>query len=240
MITLMNMQGIYDYMDFYKEYNYIVNDCTNIEGTNCYCDDIAREELQQIIMEDSNIIRYSDSGNYHYLTAIYLTKIKEPFSLVVFDHHTDMQETAFFSILSCGGWVLDVLDNNEYLKEVLIVGVNDELVENVDEKYKDKVTFIKKSELEEKIDKVKNYKANYPLYISIDKDVLKEECVNTNWDQGDLDIVNLLECLHALKTNNKLVGVDVCGEIKFDGGNIEYDIINKSNECNRRILQCFL
>lgn len=240
MLTLMNMQGIYEYMDFYKEYEYIMNDCTKLEGTNCYCDDMAREELTDIIKDDNSLIRYSDSGNYHYLTAIYLSKVTTPFSLIVFDHHPDMQLTAFFSILSCGGWILDVLDNNKYLKEIIVIGVNDELIENVDEEYRSKVKFVKKSELNTKLDEVKNYKSDYPIYISIDKDVLKEEYVNTNWDQGDMELDELEECIKALVSNNNVLGADVCGEIKLESGNIDYKVIAKSDECNRRILKCFL
>ena len=47
MIRIMDMQGIYKDMDFYREYQYTISDCTQIEGTNCYCDDEARHILRR-------------------------------------------------------------------------------------------------------------------------------------------------------------------------------------------------
>ena len=63
MIRIMDMQGIYKDMDFYREYQYTISDCTQIEGTNCYCDDEARHILRQLIESDTAKIRFSDSGN---------------------------------------------------------------------------------------------------------------------------------------------------------------------------------
>ena len=36
-------------------------------------------------------IHFLDSGNYHYVTGIMTEQIKQGFSLILFDHHTDMQ-----------------------------------------------------------------------------------------------------------------------------------------------------
>ena len=50
-------------------------------------------------------VHFIDSGNYHYLTKFWTDKLETPFSLIVFDHHPDMQPPLFDNILSCGSWV---------------------------------------------------------------------------------------------------------------------------------------
>ena len=237
MIRIMDMQGIYKDMDFYREYQYTISDCTQIEGTNCYCDDEARHILRQLIEGDTAKIRFSDSGNYHYLTAIYLEMIREPFSLIVFDHHPDMQLSAFSEILSCGGWVCDVLQNNKYIQDVIIIGVKDELIELADERLRDRVRFIKESELETGIKEIQKLKSEYPIYISVDKDVMDTESVITNWDQGSLTIDEQIRCLEALIDNNSIIGADVCGELMAENGIYNDADAIKNNECNKKILK---
>ncbi len=81
-------------------------DFQDIPGTNCYCDSLAEEEIgKRIIPFGPEGLHFLDSGNYHYLTKLWLELVKEPFELLVFDHHTDMQHPAFGGILSCGGWI---------------------------------------------------------------------------------------------------------------------------------------
>ena len=67
-------------------------------------------------------IHFLDSGNYHYVSKIWLDKIEEEFELLVFDHHTDMQMPMFGNILSCGGWIQAALDTNTRLKRVYLAG----------------------------------------------------------------------------------------------------------------------
>ena len=101
-------------------------------------------------------IHFFDNGNYHYMSKIWTDRITEPFDLVVFDHHPDMQPPRFGDILSCGGWVKKVLEENKFIQNVVIIGVADHLIEELqaDEtaefaKYKDRVTFIPESEIRE-------------------------------------------------------------------------------------------
>ena len=50
-------------------------------------------------------IHFIDSGDYHYISKIMTDFIKEPFTLVLIDHHTDMQDASLGGdILSCGNW----------------------------------------------------------------------------------------------------------------------------------------
>ena len=51
------------------------------------------------------------------------------------------------------------------------------------------------------------------FYISIDKDCLNLDTSTTDWDQGSMQPDELLEALRIFKQSNRLVGVDVCGEV---------------------------
>lgn len=103
-ITVMNFSGIYRKEQFSEETDWL--DVSDIPGTNCYCDEEAFDEILKRIAEfPTEGIHFIDSGNYHYMSRIWLEKIAEPVTLVVFDNHTDMQPPAFGGLLSCGGWI---------------------------------------------------------------------------------------------------------------------------------------
>lgn len=50
-----------------------------------------------------------------------------------------------------------------------------------------------------------------PTYLSIDKDVLSEEVVQTNWDQGCLRAYHLFDAISAL--HNRIIGSDITGDV---------------------------
>lgn len=50
------------------------------------------------------------------------------------------------------------------------------------------------------------------VWISIDKDVLPEDEVVTNWDQGHMPLDAVLRFLRALGARRRVIGADVCGE----------------------------
>ena len=57
------------YMDFSGQYEgcdgaYV--DCRQMPGTNCYCDDVAKDQLRQLIASyGPEGVHFFDSGNYH-------------------------------------------------------------------------------------------------------------------------------------------------------------------------------
>ena len=172
-ITVQDFTGIYEYQPFMQDLrkrsakttDFHWLDCTQIVGTDCYCDDEAVKEINELIDSTKRDfsknegflpeIHFFDNGNYHYMSKLWTDRIQEPFTLIVFDHHPDMQPPRFGGILSCGGWVKEVLDSNKFIQNVIIIGVKDELVETVREELSqsgeasilDKVTFIKESEI---------------------------------------------------------------------------------------------
>ncbi len=50
------------------------------------------------------------------------------------------------------------------------------------------------------------------VWITIDKDVLPENEVVTNWDQGHMPLDAVLRIVSALVAGRRLIGADVCGE----------------------------
>ena len=117
----MNFTHVYEQERFINDIHFQWIDCTDLNGTNCYCDaeaaKVIRQRMAPYLPEG---IHFIDSGNYHYISKFWTDKIKTPFSLVVFDHHPDMQPSLFDNLMSCGCWVKKVLDTN-YIYDYLIV-----------------------------------------------------------------------------------------------------------------------
>lgn len=242
-------------------------DCADISGTDCYCDDEAVETIRKRIadagIKDASGIHFFDNGNYHYMSKIWTDMVQEPFSLVVFDHHPDMQAPRFGNILSCGGWIKKVLEENKFIDNVVIIGVANHLVDEIraelsqagDAGVLDKVKFIKESELREIAaptsfsrtptsfsrmreslrSPTESGMTEGRIYISIDKDALSPTYAATNWDQGSLDVASLKEVIEGLATSHKIIGVDICGERARDFAGDENHTVQDADALNDRI-----
>lgn len=57
------------------------------------------------------------------------------------------------------------------------------------------------------------YHSTQPVYLSIDKDVLSEEVIHTNWDQGQLQTYHLLDTITSIKS--RIIGSDITGELSI-------------------------
>lgn len=244
-IVLMNFSGIYEEERFWKERQVSWIDAKDICGTNCYCDDEAIAEINKRTENHSFAgIHFIDSGNYHYMTKLWLTKIKKPFALLVYDNHTDMQPPAFGGILSCGGWIAASLEELKNLEHVILIGPDEAAYEQVEEELKEKVIFLSREKLQEMNDaEISRFLTEVlcetlPLYISIDKDVVCPDDAQTTWSQGDMKLTTLLsgvktvlEC--AKKTGGEIVGVDICGE-----ADVEAAHENEANDlANEKLLE---
>lgn len=283
-ITVQDFTGIYDYQPFMQELRKKAAksadihwlDCTKIVGTDCYCDDDAIKEINDLIDNDErsskgiNVsnsvnnsinnstetvpqIHFFDNGNYHYMSKLWTDRIQEPFSLIVFDHHPDMQPPRFGGILSCGGWVLEVLKSNAFVQNVIIIGVADRLVDEIraeiasypsdarndDICILDKVSFFKESELEKEIPLssfiYQQNSLSSNIYLSIDKDALAPAYAATNWDQGSLSTEALKATFADLAANHKIIGIDICGERAHDFEGDEQHTIQEADAINNNL-----
>lgn len=250
-ITVQDFTGVYAAQPFMQELRNAAKtskdvrwlDCTKIVGTDCYCDDDAVKAINELIdgAETTAGIHFFDNGNYHYMSKLWTDRVNEPFTLIVFDHHPDMQPPRFGGILSCGGWVKEVLENNKFVQNVIIIGVADRLVEEIQQEFAaasdtsdgktkssllQKITFIRENELgTNSVSSLLNsrlepstspsrasLRMTHACHISIDKDALAPAYAATNWDQGSLTLDALKECISALAANHKILGIDICGE----------------------------
>ncbi len=230
--TVLNLSGIYEQESFYlsdKSSRFV--DLRDISGTNCYCDDEAAKEILRRLGDDPKGIHFIDSGNYHYMSALFLSQIKEPFSLVVLDHHPDMQRP-MFDILSCGGWVEDVLENNEYVRDVHIIGADSKLIDELEEDVRNKALFYD-------VGNVQLPDTKFPVYLSIDKDIITAEELKTNWDQGEASMDFVISFAKDLMMSGReVLAVDICGECAIDQEGIDCGREIRINDgFNRRILE---
>lgn len=239
----MNFSGIYKEQQFWQtgeiQRNIFWVEVQELPGSNCYCDGDAMETLRQKLEEfDADGIHFIDSGNYHYMSRIWLEKLNTPFRLVVFDNHTDMQPPAFGGLLSCGGWVAASLEELPLLKEVLLVGPDQEAFDQTEPVLREKVRFLSREKLgemtlEEKVSFFEELTAELPTYLSVDKDVLCPEEASTTWSQGEMTLEELCEFLKILLEKQDILGMDVCGECDPDA--CEGDHLN--DLANRKLLE---
>lgn len=241
--VIMDFTGTYGEQPFVRAGNFNWLDCRGIQGTDCYCDEEGEAALRELIAAFSPYgLHFLDSGNYHYLTKLWTDKIREPFSLVLFDHHTDMQPPMFEGLLSCGGWVKKMLDTNPFLQKVLIAGVPESEAVKV---RSERVLAISEEEWMASglrafepvpalfcgrqsvcvqsvgmqslsgygtCDSEDRQSSGIPIYISVDKDVLSKDFASTNWDQGGLTLELLSGAISMLFDRFNVIGMDVCGE----------------------------
>lgn len=188
-----------------------------LEGRDGYCTREAAQAIrQEIRKKELEDLHFLDSGNYHYLTKFWLERIREPFDLVVFDRHNDMQPSALLPLTSCGNWLLESLRELPLLQHVWLVGVSREQVEQIPAAYSRRLETVE----EKAAGKGPAYGGRelplpfspYPLYLSIDKDVLDKEQVPVNWDQGEMSLDILMKWLEAICLGSRILGADICGE----------------------------
>lgn len=212
--VLMDLSGVFSFETFAGAVSKV--DLRSLRGTDCYCDSAAADAIRRAIAHfPVRGVHFLDSGNYHYATKFWLEKIHEPFSLVVLDHHTDAQPPAWGDgLLSCGGWVADVVAANPNLRDVLVAGPPAGSVAEVPPETAAKIAFVREEDLlaDNHSWRAAVERLRGPVYLSVDKDVLREEDVSVNWDQGALGADALFALLDELAARHPVVGMDVCGE----------------------------
>lgn len=223
--VITNFSGIYKNQNFYKNYaeeEISWTELSDLSGCNCYCDAEASDRIRKEIQAFTGKgLHFIDSGNYHYMTRLWLEKLQIPFRLLVFDNHTDMQPPAFGVLLSCGGWIAASLEELPLLQEVILVGPDEEAYTQVEPDLQQKVLFLSREKLstmtaEEKEGFFNNLSEDLPLYVSVDKDVLCKGDASTTWSQGDMHLSELMSFLELVLERQNILGMDVCGECDMD------------------------
>ena len=217
-------------------------DFYDLQHVNLYCEQDSLTKIEQRLAERRKKgMTLIGSGNYHYVTSSLLKEIKEPFTLVLFDHHPDIgRSDESDTLLSCGSWVSYALKNIPMLKKAVIIGPTS--LKNQDSSLPNATIFPYNSHRVSSKMILSNIPTN-TVYISIDKDVLKKTDAITNWDQGQMSLASLLHYIEALLQYKNVYGMDICGEAKFSPDqyfdpNFQ-DALRKNESANIKILQTF-
>lgn len=222
---------------------------TDIQGTNCYCDEQAGQEIAARFDKlPLKAVHFLDSGNYHYLTYFWMRQIRVPFRLVLFDHHTDMQAPALGDILSCGGWVRDAVRDLPMLREIWLIGPEENAFAQAEEKVRQLTHHISAEALYDNLAGTlfsEFQDSTLPVYFSVDKDILRPEDAVTNWDQGEVQLTLLLALLRRLtgicvKNRIPVLGADICGEESDSDEQAGMQASAVNEKANRALAELFM
>ena len=230
-MTILNFSGTYDMQPFFDDVTCIRMDLRHLQGVSRMCDISGQEELRHTLEPyGPSGIHFIDSGNYHYISKLFIDKINFPFGLVVVDRHPDMQPPFWSEMLSCGGWVKEVMDHHPWLKQTLIIGAQDELIGQLPEEDRKRARFIATDQWEAVLEEVlvppeiapsgtvlsqsasQDVPRLLPIYLSIDKDVLTSEDAVTDWGNGNMTCSELTRIIQFIALRRSLIGVDICGD----------------------------
>ena len=158
------------------------------------------EETGVVRMGRLPMLRWIDSGDYHYVSHILAKMETEPFHLLLLDNHPDNQEPAFPGILSCGSWVKAMREENANLMDVLWIGPQSP---------------------EEGIEECKKWmsaRKDERLYLSLDKDIMAKDWARTDWSQGEYTLAQVQRILKLAMETMRPTAIDICGEMAESKG----------------------
>ena len=121
-IAVLNFDQTYQLQPCLKKKCYEWIELTDARHTSSYCDMKALAVIgERLGKRKSKGISLLGSGNYHYVTYLFLSRIQLPFTLVLFDYHTDMLSPPCQSLMSCGSWVTTSIEKLPLLKHVVLM-----------------------------------------------------------------------------------------------------------------------
>lgn len=244
-ISFLNFDGTYEHQQkLTTNLTHRWVDFSTLRGTSLYCSPNAfhaiRTKLAGIPVES---LTYLGSGNYHYTALALMQAIRHPFTLILFDHHTDLNAGRIGSLLSCGSWVHHAIRHLPELRRVIMIGPDPCTALSVPADIRQQTVILP----DRRLPSGKQLLSLIPtdsIHISIDKDVLSPDDVKTNWDQGNLSLTSLYRLIHLLLIHKKNDGMDVCGEWPIrphEQLNPRISVLLRKNEAaNRQIARLYL
>lgn len=214
--TILNFDHVYELQTSFRDRCYEWIDVTDVRHTNGYCDLAALAIIRERVKRRRQPITLFGTGNYHYVTHLFLSDVKVPFTLVLFDHHADSQEPPCVSMTSCGAWVTTSLDRLPFLRHVVIIGAKPDAVNTIPLRCRSKVSVFPENGSDWMDPLVKEAIVSViptcSVYISIDKDVLRQPDAITDWDQGSMKLEQLLALIWHIALYKDICGLDIGGE----------------------------
>jgi hypothetical protein len=172
------------------------------------------------------------SGDFHYLSALWLRRIGQPFVLVSFDNHPDWAITP--PKWACGGWINRALDLAQ-LQHAAIWGCGNlecwwprnifanrsaqrsgrlEVHPWADDRPmedRQQPGAILQENWRGKFEKFSANLGGGNVYVTIDLDCLRSDEALTNWENGRFTIGDLQWALRKLRAHARIIGGDICG-----------------------------
>ncbi len=200
-------------------------------GLQFYADRAARAAFRKLVgraTADSDVWLLG-SGDFHHLTLLRLERMADPFTLVVFDNHTDCSSMG--PKYHCGNWLYHaaVLPG---CRSVLHFGATEHrgftsawfgtrrLIEKGRWVETRGPSMAAESRIQPFAETIAAKNAQrIPVYVSIDKDVLREEEAPGDWENGLMGLEQLGQMLGHLAHAYPLAGADITGE---KGGSFHY------------------
>jgi arginase family enzyme len=181
---------------------------------------------------------FMGSGDYHHVSYLLIERLRTlhtQIQVVVFDNHPDNMRYPFG--IHCGSWVWHV-SRLPFVARVHVVGITSTDVERghfwenhlaplrsgnviywcVQRNLRalrflgvtHSRSFSSIAGLLEQLE-AELARTSEPVYLSIDKDVLSPEVVQTNWDQGVMRLEEMTDAIKMLQ--GRVIGSDVVGEV---------------------------
>jgi hypothetical protein len=172
------------------------------------------------------------SGDFHYLTALRLRRVRGPIVLVSFDNHPDWDVRP--PKWGCGGWVNRALEL-PHVRRVSVWGCGNfecwwphqifgnrraeragilEVHPWADDrpaKDRERRGAIMRDNWREHFERFLKMVGGEDLYVTIDLDCLRASEAVTNWEAGRFKIADLEWALGKLRESSRLIGGDICG-----------------------------
>lgn len=177
----------------------------------------ARETLRTVAERLKDLpaeLVFLGSSDFHHLAIPLIERQARqgPLSVVVLDRHMDIFP-APQGFTSCGSWIRDVV-RLPGVRRVVVLGP----VEGASD-HPPKVTALTPDAWRHLVSRAPGrFEALLPtdsVYLSIDKDVLSG--LPTSWGCGEVPLSLVFASLRWLLLRHRLVGADVCGEVKPRG-----------------------
>ena len=216
-------------------------DFRGLEGARCYCDPEAEAKILKRLAPFSygggkwreHPVHLIDTGEYHYLSKFFIDPIDVPFTLLVLDNHTDMQDPAFGDdILSCGSWLAEVMRTSKSLNNVILAGPEGNIVlfERTSQNGELTQSSIERLSVEG-MRSICSRISVRDMYVSIDKDVMSKNYYQTSWTQGDLSPQEITDILSLAFDAGSVLGVDICGGLDASKSALTCDLaINRRTD----------
>ena len=168
------------------------------------------------------------SGDFHHLSALWLRRLEEPFTLVMFDNHPDWDRRP--PRWSCGGWLNRALELPSCRRIVVLGCANFELEypsrlfgrtdprleihpwkKAVSRRIAEKYRCLEPDGLPQAAAELGAGLGGQALYVSIDLDAFQAGQAVTNWEPGLFSLDQVASIVQKLGTDARLLGGDICG-----------------------------